>query len=362
MDDVRRWTVPGRVNLIGEHLDHNGGPTLPMAIDRAMTLKVRRRPDSVVNVWSDGRRATFDLGVAPGQVDGWAAYPAAAIWAVARAGHAVGGVDLVVESDLPAGAGLASSAALVAGTALAVLDAHGIELPRERVAAIAQSAENDGVGVPVGRMDHLAVLCARQGHALQVDHGSEPPALGHVPVTWADAGLTLVVIDTRSRHSLAESEYAARRAECAQAAEALGLTHLAQAGVDAVLRLDSEVAVQRTRHVITETARVRGAANALRAEAWPQLGAMLTASHASLRDDFEVSCPELDVAVETAVEAGALGARMTGGGFGGSAIALVEVDRVDDLRRRVEARHLDRDWPQPHVFAVRPSPAARLEP
>lgn len=361
VDDVRRWRVPGRVNLIGEHLDHNGGAVLPVAIDRSLLIKARGRTDGMVNVWSRGERASFPADVSPGAVTDWSAYVAGAVWALRAAGGRVTGADLVLESDLPVGAGLSASAALTCGVVLALDDLAGIDRPREETARIAQSAENDFVGVPTGLMDQYAVLLAQGGHALRVDFGSAPPAVEHVPVDWTEAGLVLAVIDTGAKHQLAAGEYAERRRECAEAVEAAGVESLAAIGLDGLLSLTDETLKARARHVLTETTRVRGAVTALRRRDWTAFGGMLTSSHESLRDDFAVSCEELDVAVDAALASDALGARMTGAGFGGSAIALLPAENVDALRARVEAAYAARSWPAPTVFTVRPSPgAARL--
>ncbi len=360
--DVCRWDVPGRVNLIGEHLDYNGGPVLPLAIDRSVTVKARARDDGAVNVWTDlpgAAKVTFDAAVRPGQVDGWASYVAGTVWSLAQQGHHVPGVDLVIESRLPSGAGLSSSAATTCGVASALGDLFGLGLDRTTVAVVAQRAESGFVGAPVGLMDQLAVLEGAAGNAVLIDTAVTPHTTRRIPLGWEDDGLVLAVIATGAHHALADGEYAARREECERAAAELGLDHLAEAGLDATVRLEDETLKARTRHVLTETARVRGALNALSRRAWPQLGTILTASHASLRDDFEVSCPELDVAVEAALEAGALGARMTGGGFGGSAIALVEPEKVQALRERVEARYVAHQWSRPEVFAVHAADGAR---
>ena len=362
MVEIKQWHVPGRVNLIGEHLDHNGGPTLPFAIGRGLTVKARRRDDDRVAVWSGGERADLSLSVTPGEVDGWAAYVAGVVWALQQAGHRVVGTDLVVESTLLRGAGLASSAALTCGVALALADVAGVDLDRPTIAAVAQRAETDFVGAPVGRMDQLAVLLAQPGHALLIEHRPDPPVTSDVQLDPASAGLALAVIDTRVHHDLAAGEYAARRQECAAACAELGLDHLSAAQVDAVFKLDDPVLVRRTRHVITETTRVRGAVKALRTGHWEQLGTILTSSHESLRDDFEVSCPELDLAVELALEHGALGARLTGGGFGGSVIALVPVDRAAAMATAVKEAFVARTWVEPVVAPVRPSAGARLVP
>lgn len=363
MTDVRQWIVPGRVNLIGEHLDYNGGPVLPMAIDRSLTIKARRRDDDTVNVWTDrngSNKASFPVSVQPGDVDDWAAYAAGTVWSLAESGHAFGGVDIVVESGLPSGAGLSSSAALTCGIAAAIDDLFGFGINRTDLALIAQRAESGYVGAPVGVMDQLAVLYGEEGHAMLIDTAATPPTTTTVSLGWEHAGLILLVVATGAHHSLADGEYAARREECERAAAELGLERLSQAGLDATVKLTDEVLKARTRHVLTETARVRAAVSALNRAAWPQLGAILTASHASLRDDFEVSCPELDVAVEAALEAGALGARMTGGGFGGSVIALVPRDTVATIRELVEARYDARGWKAPEAFVVHAAGGAHL--
>jgi len=361
--DVRQWIVPGRVNLIGEHLDYNGGPVLLMAIDRTLTIKVRRRDDDTVNVWTDragSNKASFPTSVRPGDVEGWAAYAAGTVWSLVEAGHAFGGVDVVVESGLPSGAGLSSSAALTCGIAAAIDELFGLGIDRTDLALIAQRAESGYVGAPVGIMDQLAVLHGEGGNAILIDTAATPPTTQLVPIAWEESGLILLVIATGAHHSLADGEYAARRDECERAAAELGLDHLSQAGLDATVRLTDDVLKARTRHVLTETARVRAAVSALNRSAWPQLGAILTASHESLRDDFEVSCPELDVAVEGAIEAGALGARMTGGGFGGSVIALLPLDEVATVRELVEARYAARDWTAPEAFVVHAAGGAHL--
>lgn len=377
MDDVRTWQVPGRVNLVGEHLDYNGGPSVPFAIDRFLTVKVRRRDDDAVNVWStlpDGtrERATFGIGVAPDDgtvsADDWAAYPAGAVWALGTVGP-LPGVDLVLESTLPLGSGLSSSAALTVGVVSALADVAGLDVAPLQVARLAQRAENDFVGAPTGLMDQLAVTFGRAGEAVVTDPLSDD-APARVPFDLAAADLALLVIATGVDHShrsapaaqgsapLPGGGYGERRAECERAAAELGLDHLAKAGLDALVRLEDPVLRRRTQHVFTETARVKAALRTLGEADFEQLGTILTASHVSLRDDFEVSCAELDVAVEAAVEGGALGARMTGGGFGGSAIALVPQAKARAVRELVEQRYDALGWKAPEVFAVRAAAGA----
>lgn len=360
---VGHWSAPGRVNLIGEHLDYNGGPVLPIAIDRRTTVKARLRDDGRVRIWSDHGDGSIEFGVdvTPGSVDGWGAYIAGVVWALREAGHAIPGADVVIASQVPVGAGLSSSAALECGVAEALLGSIGVEVPPVEVALIAQRAENDYVGVPSGSMDQIAAMCGHAGHALFIDTASRPPKVDPVSAAWVDDGLALLVIDTQATHSLADGEYAKRRAECDRAAEELELAHLADAGLDAVLRIEDPVIKRRVRHVITETARTRSAVRALRERQWQQLGRLFVASHESLRDDFEVSAAELDIAVETSIESGALGARMTGGGFGGSAIALVPVDRVEAVTKRIEAAFAHAELTAPRTFVVAPAEGARRD-
>ena len=361
MDDVRAWRAPGRVNLIGEHLDYNGGPSVPFAVDRGIALRVRRRDDQVVNVWStlpDGsrERATFEVTTTPGDVDGWAGYVAGAVWAWREGrGEAGGGVDLVLESDLPTGAGLSSSAALTVGVVAALDELADGGLGPADVARTAQRAENDYVGAPTGLMDQLAVTFGREGEVLVTEPFADDPVTRRAPFDPTSAGLSLLVLGTGVGHEHATGGYARRREECAEAARLLDVEHLAAVGLDGLVRLEDPVLRRRVQHVLTETARVKAALRALGEADWSQLGTVLTASHVSLRDDFEVSCAELDVAVEAALEAGALGARMTGGGFGGSAIALVPQPKAGPVRELVEQRFDALGWARPDVFAVRPA-------
>ncbi len=357
MNDVHRWRVPGRVNLIGEHLDYNGGAALPMAIDRALVLKVRGRTDGQVNCWSEGQHVSFSATATPGTVDGWAAYVAGAVWALGTAGVEVAGADIVLESDLPTGAGLSSSAALTCAVATSLADLAGASLAKTTLAQLGARAENDFVGAPTGLMDQYTVMLAEAGHLLALDFASTPPAYESIPATWATDNLVIAVIDTAVKHSLASGEYAVRRAECERAAAAAGVPLLAQISLDQLLALPGELQ-PRARHVLTETARVKASITALGRRDWTAFGQMLTASHESLRDDFEVSCPEADAAADAALEAGALGARMTGGGFGGSVICLIAPEKVEGLRGRVEAIFAARGWAQPQVFTVSPSAGA----
>lgn len=358
VNDVHAWKVPGRVNLMGEHLDYNGGSVLPMAIDRALLIKARLRTDHEIRLWSNGQTAQLSSSAEPGETHGWARYPAAALWSARQAGIATPGMDIVIESQLPAGAGLSSSAALLSGVTLALHSLSGLAIDTAQVAELAHRAEVDFIGAPVGRMDHAAVLDCSAGHATLIDCGTQPINQTPVRLDWPDHALQLLVINTKTRHEIAQGEYATRRHECDEISQSLGLTHLAGARVDALLRTDDAQLKRRLRHVITESARVRATVTALTLAKWNQFGSLLTASHESLRDDFEVSCTELDAVVSTALESGALGAKMTGGGFGGCVIALVESARTETIKQSITELYMSRGWAAPEIFPVRPSAGA----
>ncbi|MFF5448630.1 galactokinase [Streptomyces sp. NPDC012888] len=358
------WSAPGRVNLIGEHTDYNDGFALPMALPQATRVAARRRDDGLLRLYSaqSGEDRTTELRVTdlvPGAVPGWARYPAGTVWALAGAGHQVGGADLYVDSDVPAGAGLSSSAALECAVAVAYDDLYGLGLPGPELARTAQRAENAFAGVPCGVMDQMASVCCTEGAALHLDSRS----LEHrqVPFGLDPHGLVLLVVDTRVRHDLADGAYAALRAGCERAAGLLGLPalrDLAPGELGAALdRLPAELA-PLVRHVVTENARVTEAVRLLAAGDTPALGPLLTAGHASLREDYRVSCAETDLAVDTAVAAGALGARMTGGGFGGSVIALVPAARADGVRGAVTEAFRRAGHRAPAVLRAVPSAGA----
>jgi galactokinase len=358
-DDARgRWAAPGRVNLIGEHLDYNGGPVLPIAIDRRTVVTASQRPDELVTVTSESfnEPVTFGISTEPGEVTGWAAYVAGVLWALRADGHQVPGLDLAVSSDVPIGAGLSSSHALECAVAVAVRDLAELEVDLIALALAAQRAENDYVGVPTGIMDQLASLCGRPGQALLIDTASL--SVRPVAAEWASDGLVLLVIDTRAHHSLAEGGYAQRSRECVAAAEALGVETLAAAALGDLDSLAEGTLRRRARHVVTETNRVEQAVAALAGRDWSRFGELLSQSHASLRDDFEVSCAELDVAVDAAMGAGALGSRMTGGGFGGSAIALVPSGRVESVAEACRAAFVADSFGPPSMFPVEPAAGA----
>ena len=357
------WAAPGRVNLIGEHTDYNDGFVLPLAIDRLVLAAAGRRDGGRLRLWSlqAGPPADLELaGIGPGRVEGWAAYPAGVAWALAEAGAEVGGADLVVDGDVPAGAGLSSSAALECATATALAELAGAGLDRVALAGVARRAENQVVGVPSGVMDQMVSMLGRAGHALFLDTRSLDTE--QVPLPLEAAGLCLVVLDTRAGHRLVDGAYADRRAACEAAAGVLGVPALRDATpsqVEAAAGALGEEGLRRARHVVTENARVLAAVALLRAGRLDRLGPLLAASHASLRDDYEVSAPELDAVVDAALEARAAGARMSGAGFGGSAIALVPRDLAGPVEDRVGDAFAAAGFGPPEVRSVTPSDGAR---
>jgi len=359
------WLAPGRANLMGEHTDYNEGYVLPFALGQGIVAAAARRPGRRLVLCSAqepdcGADVSLD-GLAPGQVTGWAAYPAGVAWALAAAGYEVPGACIAIDSDLPAGAGLSSSAALECATALALTELAGLSAGRRELAAIARRAENDFTGVPSGIMDQSASLLSQRGHALLLDCRSLESS--HVPFDPAASGARLLLINTRARHELAAGEYGQRRAECEQAARLLGVPSLRYlTGLGDLDRLTDPVLRRRARHVLTDNQRVLevvGLLTSASGDAYPEIGRLLTQAHRSLRDEFEISWPEADVAVDAAVDAGALGARMIGGGFGGSVLALVGEDAVGPVRAAVAGAFADRSWTAPEFLAAAPSASAR---
>ncbi|MFD6879591.1 MULTISPECIES: galactokinase [unclassified Streptomyces] len=362
------WAAPGRVNLIGEHTDYNDGFALPFALPQRTEVAAARRTDRMLGLHSadvPSGVVTLDLtdldpDRTPRGPAGWTAYPAGVVWALLEAGLPVAGVDLHVRSDVPAGAGLSSSAALEVATALALTELYGIPLRGPELAALARRAENAYVGVPCGVMDQTASACATEGHALRLDTRSLEQR--HIPFDCAASGLRLLVLDTRVKHDLADGAYAERRTSCHRAADALGLPALRDLPYadlpEALSRLADPIGRRRVRHVVTENERVLRVEEELRAGRLRAVGPLLTEGHASLRDDYEVSCPELDLAVATANAAGAYGARMTGGGFGGSALALIDADAETEITRAVVGAFTAAGFTPPHVSRAVPSAGA----
>jgi len=369
------WSAPGRVNLIGEHTDYNRGLCLPIALPQRARVAVAPRDDGQVRLASLEMHETADMAlddIAPGHPAGWAAYQAGVLWAMHRAGLPIGGVDAVMVSDVPVGSGLSSSAAVEGCLAVAVSDLYGLDLTgddagRAKLVVLCQQAENEFVGAPTGGLDQTACLRSQADHALLIDFDDIDSAglASARPIPFDPAGLTLLVINTRVSHAHASGEYGARRRACEAAAAALGVNSLREidpAGLDqALAQLDDEEQRRATRHIVTETARVSDAVTAAEAGDWLQFGVLMDGSHASLRDDYRVSCPELDVACQSARDAGAIGARMTGGGFGGSAIALVDTNLVPHVSDAVAGAFSAKGWKSPQVFAVEAGSAANRD-
>ncbi|MGW5368167.1 galactokinase [Streptomyces sp. NPDC004009] len=360
------WAAPGRVNLIGEHTDYNDGFVMPFALPHRTTAAVSRRTDGVLRLHSadiGGEAVELALdALAPQSDKEWTAYPAGVVWALREAGHPVTGADVHLASTVPTGAGLSSSAALEVVVALALNDLYGLGLQRWQLARLCQRAENVYVGAPTGIMDQTASACCEPGHALFLD--TRDLSQRQIPFDLAAEGLRLLVVDTQVKHAHSGGEYGKRRAGCEKGAALLGvdaLRDIPYAELDAALaRLgDDEEVVRLVRHVVTEDERVERTVALLHSGETRAIGLVLTEGHASLRDDFRISCPELDLVVDTALTAGALGARMTGGGFGGSAIVLAEAADVDTVTKAVREAFAAAGFTAPRVFEAVPSPGAR---
>ncbi|MER7478593.1 galactokinase [Streptomyces sp. NPDC126510] len=360
------WAAPGRVNLIGEHTDYNDGFVMPFALPHTAVAAVSRRTDGVLRLHS----ADVEGGVVELRVDelvpeadrNWTAYPSGVVWALREAGHPVTGADIHLTSTVPSGAGLSSSAALEVVVALALNDLYDLGMKGWQLARLCQRAENVYVGAPVGIMDQTASACCETGHALFLD--TRDLSQKQIPFDLAAEGMRLLVVDTQVKHSHSEGEYGKRRAGCEKGAALLGVDALRDvpyADLDAALaRLGDEEEVRRlVRHIVTENARVERVVSLLESGETRAIGPVLIEGHASLRDDFRISCPELDLVVDTALANGALGARMTGGGFGGSAIVLAEEQDVDAITKTVTEAFASAGFTTPRVFEAVPSPGAR---
>ncbi|BCW73204.1 galactokinase [Arthrobacter sp. NicSoilB8] len=356
------WSAPGRVNLIGEHTDYNDGFAFPIAIDKRTTVAARARADRLLRVASSAFPGVVEVSLDdldPDTLTGWAAYPLGVAWAIARAAS---GMDLALTSDVPAGAGLSSSAAVECAVALALNDLWELGLDRQELARIGQLAENRVVGAPTGIMDQSASLLGEPDHGILLD--CQSLATESVALGFAGAGVGLLVIDTRTSHSHADGGYASRRRSCEAGARSMGVGSLRALGPEDLPRaaalLDGQT-YRRVRHIITENQRVLDTVAALRTSGASAIGAFLNESHLSMRDDFEISTPELDLAVSSAQELGAIGARMTGGGFGGAALALVRNDDAGRVAGGIARSFARAGYTAPHIFPVTASEGARRE-
>jgi len=365
------WSAPGRVNLMGEHTDYNDGLCLPIALPQRTYAAVALRPDRRLRLRSLQSSQQYDLEldeVRAGSPRGWGSYAAGVMWALAQAGHQVCGLDLMLDGQVPLGAGLSSSAALECAVAAAASDLLDLGLlsddsARTSLAEICVHAENTIAQAPTGGMDQSASLRCESGHALMLD--CRDSSATQVPLDLSAHGLSLLVIDTHAEHQLVDGQYAARRTSCRNAAQELGLSSLREVSFDeldqTLVRLPDTLTRARARHVVTEIERVRLTVALLRSGHLPGVGPLFNASHASMRDDFEISCAELDVAVEAATTHGALGARMTGGGFGGSAIALVPTALTAEVTSAVIQAFEKHGFGAPSCFAVTAGAPARRE-
>jgi len=366
------WSAPGRVNLIGEHTDYNDGFVLPFAIDRRTYAAATRSAERRIRVASTLEAETIEVRldeldlVFPHRreaVPEWARYPLGVAWALLRERHGeLPGVDLAIASDVPVGAGLSSSAAIECAVASALDELWELGHDRVALARAGRLAENEAVGAPTGIMDQLAAMLGRADAAVFLDCRSLESEV--VDLGFREQGLDMLVIDTGVTHAHATGGYRERRAACERGAAVMGVTALRDLSLDDLARaaeLFDDVTFRRVRHVVTENQRVLDAVDALRAHGAGAIGDLLLASHASMRDDFEISIPELDTAVETAVAAGAIGARMTGGGFGGAAIALVPSESAKDVTDAVTDAFAASGFSAPRCFTVTPSDGARRD-
>lgn len=354
------WVAPGRLNLIGEHTDHSEGYVLAVALPQQTSVTAVRSPGRstiVQSTYDPDNTVTFRTAeVEPGDVGGWGAYVAGVVWALRTAGYDLGSLGLVIDSTVPTGAGLASSAALQCSVALAYNDMFGLGLGATDLAAIAKRAENDFVGAPGGMADAMAAMHCQAGYGFFLDtrtFGTE-----QVPLDLSRHGLALIVVDTGADVSDAASAEAERRRDCDDAAKALGVTALRDATLDMLDGLSDTLAV-RARHIITENSRVTEVADMLRAGSDPrEIGPLLTEAHVSLRDDFEVSVPQTDIAVHALLGAGAFGARITGGGFSGSVLGLVETRNAGTAMAAVKTAFSRCGFDEPTAFVAAPSAGA----
>lgn len=362
------WAAPGRVNIIGEHTDYNGGFVLPIALAQHTVAAVRRRDDNVVRVAStsmdDGAVVTLDLtDVTAGGDYGWAAYVVGVGWAASQRDLPVAGLDIALDSNVPVGAGLSSSAALSCVIARAWSELLDWKLDDETVADLGRDAENKIAGAPTGLMDQLASVCGQESHAMQID--TRGVTITQLPFDLPAAGLSLLVIDSRTEHSHADGEYAERRQSSHEAALRLGVHDLRDVPLESLATtLDKlpPLLRRRARHVVTDSARVEQTADLLLAgDDLRRIGPLLNDSHASMRDDYEITVPSVDTLQEAAVAAGAHGARMTGGGFGGCVIALVDQQDAARIADSCVAAAARGGFPSPAIFeAVASGGAARV--
>jgi galactokinase len=353
--------APGRVNLIGEHIDYSDGFVLPFAIKDRTLVAARKRGDSTVRIASAQRRnkiVTVDIAkVKPGLKGEWERYALGVLWALG----VKEGVDVLIDGHVPLGAGLSSSAALECSVATAMNHLFDLGFNLEELARLTQKAENQYVGVPCGIMDQSVSLMATQGSALLLD--CRDLSTKNIPFDVASSGLELLIIDTQAHHALTDGGYAQRRASCESVVAKLGIKSLRELTMENLENsrdLLTETEFVRARHAVTEMKRVLDCVQALSDSNFARVGELINQSHVSLRDDYTVSCPELDTAVDAALAAGALGARMVGGGFGGSAIALIQASKTTETIKTIEKAFSNKSFKPPRFFTSLPSQGAEL--
>lgn len=355
------WAAPGRVNLIGEHTDYNDGLVLPFALEERTEAAIAPRRDGHIRMCSAQNPGEVvemkAINLTPGLPSGWAAYVAGVPWAL----ETLAGFDVAIDSSVPVGSGLSSSAALMCAVGLGLNEMFDLGHTRRELARRTQRTENDYVGAPTGGMDQIASLLCTKGHALLYDVQADTTE--QVPFDPSGAGLVILVVDSMVRHGHADGAYRERRSDCEKSARILGVESLRQVSVAdlrrALPQLNNERLARRTRHIVSENQRVLDTADALGRGRWVKVGELLTTAHVSYRDDFEASCPEVDLAVDKLLEVGALGARLTGGGFGGAAISLLPADDVAAATAAVATAYDASGYAPPQVFTVVPSSGAQ---
>jgi galactokinase len=360
-DPAGLWAAPGRVNLIGEHTDYNDGFVLPFALPQHVVAAAARSDAPGWTVCSTLAEDTVTFtGTEPAKVDGWAGYAAGIVWALREAGFEVPPARIALASDVPLGSGLSSSAALESAVLTALIDLGSLDLPLAERPALAQRAENVYVGAPTGIMDQSASIRCVEGRALFLDCRSLE--VEQIPFDLAAAGLAILIVNSNAPHQHVDGEYGARRKSCEEAAAILGvpaLRDVALPDLDTALnRLDDEVMRRRVRHIVTENQRVLDTVELLRTDRIREIGPLMTASHTSMRDDFEITVDQVDIAVEAALSAGAYGARMTGGGFGGCVLALIDADRAEETTAAVEQAYAKRSFTPPTAWSATPAAGA----
>ena len=354
-------SAPGRVNLIGEHVDFLDGFVLPFAISDATTVAIARNSSNKVrcaSIQKKGVVSTINCAdIAPKSGEAWTRYPIGVLWSLGINT----GIDILVDGQVPLGAGLSSSAALECAVATAINELFDLGLTLPELALAAQRAENIYVGMPCGIMDQSVSLMATQGNALLLD--TRDLSIEQIPFNIVPLGLELLVIDTQVHHALVDGGYAERRASCEKAVADLGITSLRDISISEFVARKSELDEKtylRAFHGVTEMQRVLGAVALLKAGDFLGFGEIVTSAHISLRDNYTVSCPELNLAVDTALKFGALGSRMIGGGFGGSAIALIKAKDSELIKNEIKSAFMAARFKSPRFFSALPSAGARI--